>query len=325
MAKKKVFITGISGFIGFHLAMKLHQSGYSVSGCDSFIPYYELNLKEERAKRLLDQGILIHRMDICNEELLQKTIEDEHCDLIIHLAAQAGVRYCLTNPSSYFENNLKATFNILEISKRLGSLPIIFASSSSVYGNTTLAPFREDAAAAHPESFYGATKRCCELMAETYSKSWDIPITALRFFTVYGSWGRPDMAYYKFSSMIINETPIPIFGKGLLKRDFTYIDDTVSGIVRAIENQKKGFKVYNLGKGHPETVMQLVEQLEIAFGKKAILEWIDGPIGDVEKTIADTSLAENELGFRASIPLEKGIPLFVEWFNAYERTSKSCC
>jgi len=220
---------------------------------------------------------------------------------------------------------MKGTFHILEIARRLGSIPIIFASSSSVYGNTTIAPFREDAPAGHPESFYGATKRSCELMAETYSKCWNIPITALRFFTVYGPWGRPDMAYYKFSSMIVKEIPIPIYGNGKLLRDFTYIDDTVEGIIKAIEAQKSGYAVYNLGKGHPETILELVEQLEIALEKKAILQQAPGVLGDVEKTIADTTLAQRELHFTPTISLNEGIPLFVEWFNSYERTSKLSC
>ena len=314
-SQKKIFITGIAGFIGFHLASYLKKRGDYVIGCDNFNDYYSVSLKKQRAKVLQELGIEVIPCDIQNIKMLSPLFEKERFSHVVHLAAQAGVRYSLTHPQAYSDSNLNGFLQILELSRQQQQ-KLIFASSSSVYGVNQKIPFAETDRTDDPISLYAATKRAGELMAKTYHHLYNIPMTGLRFFTVYGPWGRPDMAYFSFAEAINNNQPISVFNHGKMRRDFTYIDDIIQGTTQAIDHCQ-GYQIYNLGNNKPEELMTLIQLLEENLGKKAQLDFKPMQPGDVLETFADISKAQNDLGFNPSTPLTTGITNFIKWYTTY--------
>jgi UDP-glucuronate 4-epimerase len=321
----RILLTGVAGFIGSHVAASLLDRGHSVTGLDSLNAYYEPGLKRARLARLAGQGgFRFVQADIADAAALGTAVAGESYDVIVHLAAQAGVRYALDYPSTYTQSNLVGHHNMLELARHMTGLThMIYASSSSVYGNHTKAPFSEDACADKPVSYYGATKRSGELMSHSYAELFGIKLTGLRFFTVYGRWGRPDMAYWLFTEAILTGKPLKLFGGGLLRRDFTWIDDIVAAVLRMAEipfaatENGAPHRIYNLGNSRPEDVLTLIRIIEQATGKSAIVEHAVGPAGDVRETYADVTRAARDFGFRPSTTLEEGIPRFVEWFREY--------
>jgi UDP-glucuronate 4-epimerase len=321
----RIFLTGAAGFIGSHTAAALLDRGHTVTGIDSLNAYYDPALKQGRLARLLGRnGFRFVQADIADAAALRQAAKDQSYDLIVHLAAQAGVRYALTDPAAYTQSNLVGHHNMLELARQMTGLQhMIYASSSSVYGNDSIAPFSEEARAGKPVSYYGATKRAGELMAHSYAELFGLKLTGLRFFTVYGRWGRPDMAYWLFTEAVLKGKPLKVFGQGLLKRDFTWIDDIVSALVRmaetpfAIEGQGAPHRLYNLGNSRPEEVLTLIRIIEQATGKSAIIEHATGPAGDVKETYADVTRAARDFGFKPSTTLEEGIPRFVDWYREY--------
>ncbi len=321
----KILLTGAAGFIGSHAATVFLDRGHTVTGIDSLNAYYDPALKQGRLARLTGRnGFRFAQADIADATALKRAAGDEPYDVIVHLAAQAGVRYALTDPSAYTQSNLVGHHNMLELARHMKGLgQTIYASSSSVYGNDSKAPFSEDARADKPVSYYGATKRAGEMMAHSYSELFGLKLTGLRFFTVYGRWGRPDMAYWLFTEAVLKGLPLKVFGQGLLKRDFTWIDDIVSAVVRMAEtpfaNEGSGapHRVYNLGNSRPQEVLSLIRIIENACGKQAIIEHATGPAGDVNETYADVSRAARDFGFKPSTTLEEGIPRFVEWYRDF--------
>jgi UDP-glucuronate 4-epimerase len=323
----KIFLTGAAGFIGSHVAQALLGKGHSVSGVDSLNAYYDPALKQARLARLQGRnGFAFTQADIADAGALARAVAGESFDVIVHLAAQAGVRHALDDPGAYTQSNLVGHHNILELGRHMKGLAhLIYASSSSVYGNDTTAPFSEDARADRPVSYYGATKRAGELMSHSYAELFGLNLTGLRFFTVYGPWGRPDMAYWLFTDAILKGKPLKLFGGGLLRRDFTWIDDIVAAVVRmtetafAHEGGSAPHRLYNLGNSHPEDVLTLIRGIEQATGKSAVIEHAPGPAGDVKETYADVSRAARDFGFKPSTTLSEGIPRFVQWFRDYHR------
>ncbi|HEY8948784.1 MAG TPA: NAD-dependent epimerase/dehydratase family protein [Rhizomicrobium sp.] len=323
----RIFLTGGAGFIGFHAAKALLARGHIVAAIDDLNPYYDPALKRARLKELEgEKSFRFVQGDIADPGTLVSAAGGDQYDLILHLAAQAGVRYALTDPAAYTRANLVGHHNVLEFARGMKGLSqLVYASSSSVYGNDTAAPYSETARADHPVSYYGATKRAGELLSHSYAELYGLPQTGLRFFTVYGPWGRPDMAYWLFTDAILHDRPVPVFGGGKLKRDFTYIDDIVSALVRIVETPFVGkgsdapHRVYNLGNSHPEEVSTLIRLIEQATGKRAKIEDAKGPPGDVRETYADIAKAGQDFGFVPKIPLAEGIPRFVEWYRKYHR------
>lgn len=311
--QKKIFITGIAGFVGFHLASFLIKRGDYVIGCDNFNDYYNPDLKKERANKLKALGIEVVSCDIQNISSLDSLFAKENISHMVHLAAQAGVRYSLTHPQPYADSNLDGFLQILEVCRRFPSLKLIFASSSSVYGGNTKIPFSETDPTDQPISLYAATKKAGELLAKSYHHLYHIPMTALRFFTVYGPYGRPDMAYYSFAEKIMENIPIPVFNGGKMRRDFTYIDDIIQGTAAAVD-QCNGFEIYNLGNNKPEELMTLITLLENSLGKKAQLDFKPMQKGDVVETFADISKAQKKLGFHPQTSLADGISKFTDWY-----------
>jgi UDP-glucuronate 4-epimerase len=323
----KIFLTGGAGFIGFHAAETLLANGHAVTAIDDLNPYYDPMLKQARLRELSAlKNFQFVEGDIAAPGALAAASGGESYDVILHLAAQAGVRYALKDPAAYTRANLVGHHNVLEFARAMPGLQhLVYASSSSVYGNDTKAPYAEDARADHPISFYGATKRAGELLSHSYAELYGLKQTGLRFFTVYGPWGRPDMAYWSFTQNILEGKPIPVFGGGKLRRDFTYIDDIVAGVARILETpfktegQAAPHRVYNLGNNHPEEVSTLIRLIEAATGKPARIEQTEGPPGDVRETYADITKAQRDFGFVPKISLAEGIPRFVEWYRAYHR------
>lgn len=323
----QVFLTGGAGFIGFHAAQALLARGHSVASIDEINDYYDPALKHARLKLLeAHPNFRFSRGDIADTGALKAVVGGDRFDVILHLAAQAGVRYAVENPAAYTRSNLVGHHNILELARNMAGLQhLVYASSSSVYGNDSTPPYAETARADHPVSYYGATKRAGELLSHSYAELYGIQQTGLRFFTVYGPWGRPDMAYWLFTDAILNDRPIPVFGGGKLRRDFTYIDDIVAAIVRIVETpyaaeaKQAPHRVYNLGNSHPEEVSELIRLIEMATGKRAVIEDAKGPPGDVRETYADTTKASRDFGFSPKVPLREGIPKFVDWFRSYHR------
>lgn len=307
---KRIFITGAAGFIGFHLARYLADRGDVVKGYDNFNDYYSPQLKRERAKAL--QGVSLIEGDLCDSGLLRRSIADFNPTHIVNLAAQAGVRYSLEQPQRYVHSNIEGFLNLLEVCKERPSTPLVYASSSSVYGLNSKVPFSPEDRTDEQASFYGVTKKCNELMAGAYHHLYGIPVTGLRFFTVYGPWGRPDMAYYSFAKKILRGEPIEVYNHGNLERDFTYIDDIVAGTASAID-LAASCEIFNLGNHKPVKLLRFIEILEEALGKKAIK--VNKPMqqGDVEKTFADIAKSRELLGFEPATSLEEGIPKFVSW------------
>jgi UDP-glucuronate 4-epimerase len=313
---KRIFISGISGFIGFHLALALKNRGDSVFGCDNFNSYYDPSLKRKRAQLLIALGIPIIDCDIIEKERIRGEIENLAISHFVHLAAQAGVRHSMKHPESYVHSNLNGFVQILEILRYFPHIKLIYASSSSVYGLNSKVPFAETDPVESPASFYGATKRCNEVIAHSYHHLYGIFCTALRFFTAYGPWGRPDMAYFSFSKAIFDGEPIPVFGEGKLMRDFTYIDDIVKGTIAAIDYGAAS-EIFNLGNNSPMSVLELISILESQLGKKALISFQPTPPGDVPITYADITKSQKVLGFEPKTSLNEGLRKFTDWYIDY--------
>jgi len=311
----RIFITGIAGFIGFHVAQALHKRGDAIVGCDNFNDYYDPRLKRDRAALLEKQGIRIFDMDMRSPSL-EKLILEHQITHFVHLAAQAGVRHSIQHPESYVDNNLDGFVRVMELIRRHPHIPFIYASSSSVYGLNKKIPFSETDPTDAPSSLYGATKKSNELIAHAYHHMFGVSVTGLRFFTVYGPWGRPDMAYFSFTDAILKELPIQIFNEGQMKRDFTYIDDIVDGTLAAID-LGASCEVFNLGNHQPVEVLHLVELLEKYTGKTAIKKFLPLQPGEVPITYADITKSQKHLGFFPQISLEQGLQKFFAWYTNY--------
>lgn len=313
---KRVLVTGAAGFIGYHLSKALNERGDFAIGFDNFNDYYSIQLKESRAKMLRQSGIEICKGDLSDVRLLKEIITKNQITHIAHLAAQAGVRYSLENPESYIESNVQGFTNILEICRDNPSIKLTYASSSSVYGLNKKTPFSEEDRTDAQASLYGATKKSNELFAATYHHLFGLNVTGLRFFTVYGPWGRPDMAYYSFTDAISKGMPVQLYNFGKMERDFTYIDDIIDGTIAAIDLESK-CEIFNLGNHEPVFLMDFIKTIENALGKKAQLEYLPMQQGDVPATYADIRHAQEKLRFSPKTSLENGIAKFVEWFQRY--------
>lgn len=315
MNRKKIIVTGAAGFIGFHLSRALKARGDEVIGIDNFNSYYDPKLKRQREKILKDEGISIIEGDLCNPKTLENAFQRHQPTHLVHLAAQAGVRYSIDHPQAYVDSNINAFLHVLECCRRHPNVPLTFASSSSVYGTNTKVPFSETDMADHPASFYGATKKANELMAYSYHQMYGIKATGLRFFTVYGPWGRPDMAYFSFSEAIAKGNPINIYNYGNMERDFTYITDIVDGIIAAVDLEAS-WEIFNLGNHTPVKLMEMIETLEKLFGKEASKNFIEMQTGDVLTTFADTSHSMKMLGYKPKTSIHEGLAHFVTWFQS---------
>ncbi|MDE3045348.1 MAG: NAD-dependent epimerase/dehydratase family protein [Verrucomicrobiota bacterium] len=310
---KRIFITGAAGFIGFHLAIAARRRGDFVVGLDLFNNYYSPELKRTRQKLLLKEGIEVVEGDICNTPLLKQLIQQQGITHVAHLAAQAGVRHSLTHPNDYVDANLQGFLSVLEACRSFPEIKLTYASSSSVYGLNKKIPFSVEDRTDEPTNLYGATKKANEMMAHAYHHLFGLPVTALRYFTVYGPWGRPDMAYYSFAQRIWEGKPIQLFNQGKMRRDFTYIDDIVKGTLAAID-LGAACEVFNLGNHRPVDLLYFVQVLENSLEKKADLEFLPMQPGEVVETFADIEKSQRLLNFQPSVTLEEGIPHFVEWF-----------
>ncbi|VEG89736.1 NAD-dependent epimerase [Legionella spiritensis] len=331
----RLLITGAAGFIGFHLARSRLEQGDIVIGIDNLNDYYDVRLKQARLELLqvYDQFEFYHD-DVVDAERL-RTIFDRHKpERVVHLAAQAGVRYSLTNPQQYIQSNLVGFGNILEVCRHHQIEHLVYASTSSVYGANTLQPYMEEQATNHPLTIYAATKKANELMAHSYSHLYQLPTTGLRFFTVYGPWGRPDMAFFSFTRNILEGKPIAVYNFGKMRRDFTYIDDIVCGISLALDNPANAngewcgetpdpgsslapYKIYNIGCGNSVNLMDYIEAIEKATGKKAIKEFLPMQDGDVLSTHADTKRLAEELGYQPTVDFREGVSRFVAWYRDF--------
>ncbi len=329
---KKVFVTGGAGFIGFHLSKALLEKGYHVVGYDNLNDYYEVTLKEDRLAILRGYGnYSFVKGDLADAEMLNKAFLEHVPNIVVNLAAQAGVRYSITNPRAYMESNLLGFFNVLEEcrkSKESGRVPVehlLFASSSSVYGNQKKTPFSVEDKVDNPISFYAATKKSNELMAYSYCHIYGIPCTGLRFFTVYGPYGRPDMAYFSFSKKIMSGESINVFNEGDLYRDFTYIDDIIIGMENILhhppvpDGEGNRFKVYNIGNNKPVKLMHFIRTLEEKLGVEAKKNFLPMQQGDVYQTYADVDELIKDFDFKPDTSIEDGLEKFVEWYKGYYR------
>ncbi|HGY2267687.1 NAD-dependent epimerase [Morganella morganii] len=324
----KYLVTGSAGFIGFHIAMKLLKSGHHVVGVDNINDYYSIELKKSRTANLIKMSnFTFHQLDITDKDQIFTLFRNENFDKVIHLAAQAGVRYSLINPYSYADSNLTGFLTILESCRNHKIKHLIYASSSSVYGLNSKLPFSTHDSTSQPASLYAATKKANELMAHSYSHLYGIPTTGLRFFTVYGPWGRPDMALFKFTSAIINKIPIDVYNNGMLSRDFTYIDDIVEGIYRIADiiptnvsnniGNATPFSIYNIGNGSPVSLIDYISSLEKHLGIESIKNMLPMQPGDVYSTWADTSDFINATGYKPQVDIDEGIEQFVSWYKKY--------
>lgn len=318
----KILVTGVAGFIGFHLCKRLMAMGHDVTGVDNVNSYYDTNLKESRLKKLGDFNF--YRNDLTDTESMGKIFEKEKFETVCNLAAQAGVRYSFENPSAYIRSNVVGYANLIELSRLHSVGHFVYASSSSVYGNNNKVPFSEDDRTDNPQSLYAATKKENELIAHVYSRQWGMATTGLRFFTVYGPWGRPDMAPFLFMRSILEGKKIKIFNNGNLKRDFSYIDDIVEGVVKVIEStpEKGSYRVYNIGNSSPVSLMEFIKTIERVTGKEAVKEYVPMQQGDVYTTYADTSKLARDFGFKPYTPLEKGIREFYDWYCGFYKTGR---
>ena len=335
MEFKKVLVTGAAGFIGYHLASRLADEGKTVAGLDNLNAYYDVELKRARLKRLEQKpGFSFHRIDLEDRDALNRLFAERKFDVVVNLAAQAGVRYSLENPHAYVDANLVGFVNLLECCRHFNVSHFVFASSSSVYGANTKMPFSVHDNVDHPVSLYAASKKANELMAHTYSHLYGMRCTGLRFFTVYGPWGRPDMALFLFTRAILEARPIQVFNHGRMQRDFTYIDDIIEGVVRVMGKLPEpdpdwsgdspdpgtsytSYRVYNIGNNRPEKLMDFIRVLEDVLGKQAEKEYLDLQPGDVPATCADIDDLYNAVGFRPMTPIEEGIQRFVDWYRDY--------
>ena len=315
-----ILLTGAAGFIGFHAAKRLLSEGHQVIGVDNLNDYYDVSLKEARLAELKKyESFEFHKVDISDYEALEIATKGKEITHILHLAAQAGVRYSLDNPRAYVQANVMGHLNILEFARHSGTVAhIAYASSSSVYGDREDGPFRETDKVRSPASLYAATKLGGEMLAESYQRLYNIPQTGLRFFTVYGPWGRPDMAYYIFTDKIMKGEPIELYAPDKMRRDFTYVDDIVDVLPKILATPpKSGHEIYNLGNSKPNTLMQFVHAVETACGQKAEKIILRKQKGDVSNTFADVSTAECDFGFSPKMNLADGLMRFVEWYREY--------
>ena len=330
----KVLITGTAGFIGMHLAMRLASNGHEVVGLDNINSYYDANLKYARLSKqgIKKEEILYNKLlqGIENIRFIEIDLQDagnlnalfakQQFEMVINLAAQAGVRYSITNPKDYIDSNILGFYNVLEATRNFSVKNLVFASSSSVYGNSHKTPFCEEDDTDHPISFYAATKKSNELMAHTYSHLYDINITGLRFFTVYGPWGRPDMAMFMFTRNILENKPIKVFNEGNLLRDFTYIDDTITGVASIVNNYTsadKSFEIFNIGNSKPVKLLDFIHSIENVLGKKAQLEMMPMQEGDVQVTCASTKKLFEKYNYRPTTNIDEGVEKFVKWYKEF--------
>ncbi|MBD5457104.1 MAG: NAD-dependent epimerase [Lachnospiraceae bacterium] len=323
---KKVLITGGAGFIGFHLSKKLLEKGVQVIGIDNLNDYYEVSLKEARLAILKEyQDYTFQKIDIADKEAVDALFAVQKPEIVVNLAAQAGVRYSIENPQAYVDSNLVGFFNILEACRHNPVKHLLYASSSSVYGNQQKTPFSTEDPVDNPISLYAATKKSNELMAHAYCHLYGIPCTGLRFFTVYGPFGRPDMAYFSFARKIFAGQPIQVFNQGDLYRDFTYIDDIVQGVENMLEHPPKpneagdAYKIYNIGNNQPVKLMDFIQTLENALGKTAKKEFLPMQPGDVYQTYADVTELMRDFDFKPSTTIQEGLEAFAKWFMEYYR------
>lgn len=313
----KVLVTGAAGFIGFHLSRRLLDRGDEVVGIDNLNDYYPVVLKEARLAELSPyEKFRFIRMDISDREALPALFGAEKFDCVVNLAAQAGVRYSIENPWAYVDSNLVGFVNILECCRHFPVGHLVYASSSSVYGGNEKTPFSEEDKVDSPVSLYAATKKADELMAACYSKLYGIPATGLRFFTVYGPWGRPDMSPVLFASAIMEGRPIKVFNNGDMMRDFTYIDDIIEGVVRVMDKAPSGSEVYNIGCSRPVRLMDFISEIETACGRPVEKIMMPMQPGDVYQTYADTSKLERDFGYRPGVTLHEGISKFIDWYKS---------
>lgn len=331
-------VTGTAGFIGNHVALKLLEAGHTVIGLDNMNPYYDVTLKEARLRRLLPHnGFMEARLDLADRAAVADLFATHRPQRVIHLAAQAGVRYSLESPESYIDSNLVGFGAILEGCRHHAVEHLVFASTSSVYGGNTKMPFSVHDPADHPMTIYAASKKANELMAHSYAHLFGFAVTGLRFFTVYGPWGRPDMALFKFTKAILEDQPIDVYNHGRMQRDFTYVDDIVEGVVRtALNTPAKNpdwsgdapdpatsglapYRIYNIGNSRPVELMRYIEVLETELGKKAIYNMMDMQPGDVPATWADVEDLIADTGYRPATPVEQGVAAFVRWYRDYYR------
>ena len=333
----KLLVTGAAGFIGSHTTLRLLDRGDEVVGLDNLNDYYDVSLKEARLARLTDkQGFRFVKASVEDRATMADLFERERFDRVIHLAAQAGVRYSLTNPFAYVDANLQGFMTILEGCRHTGVQHLVYASSSSVYGSNKTVPFSVHHTVDHPVSLYAATKKANELMAHTYSHLYRLPTTGLRFFTVYGPWGRPDMALFLFTKAILEGRPIDVFNHGNMERDFTYIDDIVEGVIRTTDHVAEPnptwdghdpdtatsaapYRLYNIGNNNPERLTRFIEVIEECLGRTAVKNFLPLQPGDVPATSADVSNLTRDVGFRPDTPIEVGVRRFVDWYRSFYR------
>jgi len=331
----RILVTGAAGFIGSALATRLLARGDTVVGIDNLSDYYDVALKKARLERLSTrEKFSFEQIDIADRAGMESLFNGEKFDAVMNLAAQAGVRYSIENPHPYIQSNIAGFCNILEGCRRSKVGHLVYASSSSVYGANTKLPFSEKDNIDHPVSLYAATKKANELMAHSYAHLYGLSCTGLRFFTVYGPWGRPDMALFKFTKAILEDTPIQVFNNGNMIRDFTYVDDIVEGVIRVIDrpaqpdtswdgaapnpaSSKAPYRVYNIGNNKPVQLMHYIEVLEQSLGKKAQIEMLPMQAGDVQATMADVSSLGADFGYRPKTTVEEGVPRFVDWYKSY--------
>lgn len=334
---RTVLVTGVAGFIGFHAALRLLQCGDIVVGLDNLNNYYDVSLKKSRLQLLSEYaGFIAVHADVCDAKAVDAVFRDHDIRDVIHLAAQVGVRGSAEAPRAYVDTNVVGFLNILESCRRNAVRHLVYASSSSVYGANAMTPYSVHHGASHPLSLYAATKRSNELMAHSYSHSFGLPTTGLRFFTVYGPWGRPDMAMFLFARAIVERRPIDVYGNGNMIRDFTFVDDVVEALIRVLDkipqldkntNSMDGisspamsidpYRIYNIGNDAPVRIMQVIEELEAALGRKAIMNFLPPPVSDMQTTHADVDDLQREVGYRPETDLHTGIRAFINWFCEY--------
>jgi UDP-glucuronate 4-epimerase len=337
----KLLVTGAAGFIGMHLSLRLLERGDEVLGIDNLNDYYDPSLKQARLARLQGPGFRFVKADLACRSAMESLFQAEAFDGVVNLAAQAGVRYSLDNPHVYVESNVVGFLNILEGCRRHPPRHLVFASSSSVYGNSFHIPFSVNDNVDHPVSLYAATKKSNELMAHTYSHLFGIPVTGLRFFTVYGPWGRPDMAYFSFTKAILEGRSIDVFNHGKLQRDFTYVDDIVEGVIRVLDRppapnpaweatpepstSSAPYRIYNIGNHQPVELKRFIETLERCLGREAIKRYLPHQPGDVFATYADIEQLTRDTGFQPTTSIEDGLARFVDWYSSYYHVERGRC